>query len=67
LRYIQGTRHYGLHLYPSSIASLILYTYVDWGGYPDTSRSTSGYCVFLGDNPCCLVPVQRLNTEVLLM
>ncbi|PNX57212.1 hypothetical protein L195_g050287, partial [Trifolium pratense] len=50
LRYIQGTRDYGLHLYPSSITSLISYTDADWGGCPDTRRSTSGYCVFLGDN-----------------
>jgi hypothetical protein len=50
LRYIQGTSHYGLHLYPSSTTSLISYTDADWGGCPDTRRSTSGYCVFLGDN-----------------
>ncbi|XP_050909345.1 uncharacterized mitochondrial protein AtMg00810-like [Lathyrus oleraceus] len=50
LRYIQGTSHYGLHLYPSSITSLVSYTDADWGGCPDTRRSTSGYCVFLGDN-----------------
>ncbi|MCH82020.1 hypothetical protein A2U01_0002816 [Trifolium medium] len=31
LRYIQGTKHYGLHLYPSSITSLISYTDADWG------------------------------------
>jgi hypothetical protein len=50
LRYIQGTRHHGLHLYPSSTTSLISYTDADWGGCPDTRRSTSGYCVFFGDN-----------------
>ncbi|PNY09701.1 copia protein [Trifolium pratense] len=50
LRYIQGTKHYGLHLYPSSTTSLLSYTDADWGGCPDTRRSTSGYCVFLGDN-----------------
>lgn len=50
LRYIQGTNHYGLHLYPSSTTSLVSYTDVDWGGCPETRRSTSGYCVFLGDN-----------------
>jgi hypothetical protein len=50
LRYIQGTKHYGLHLYSSSTTSLISYTDADWGGCPDTRRSTSGYCVFLGDN-----------------
>ncbi|MCH99478.1 copia-type polyprotein [Trifolium medium] len=47
LRYIQGTLDYGLHLYKSSISGLISYTDADWGGCPDTRRSTSGYCVFL--------------------
>lgn len=50
LRYVQGTLSYGLHLYKSSLDSLISYTDADWGGCPDTRRSTSGYCVFLGDN-----------------
>ncbi|XP_060176220.1 uncharacterized mitochondrial protein AtMg00810-like [Lycium barbarum] len=50
VRYIQGTIEFGLHLYKSSIASLVSYTDADWGGFPDTRRSTSGYCVFLGDN-----------------
>ena len=50
LRYIRGTIHHGLHLYPSSTSSLISYTDADWGGCPDTRRSISGYCVFLGDN-----------------
>ncbi|XP_056687829.1 uncharacterized mitochondrial protein AtMg00810-like [Spinacia oleracea] len=50
IRYIQGTIDLGLHLYPSSVSSLISYTDVDWGGCPDTRRTTSGYCVFLGDN-----------------
>ena len=50
VRYVKGTLDYGLHLYPSSITTLISYTDADWGGCPDTRRSTSGYCVFLGDN-----------------
>ncbi|XP_021759709.1 uncharacterized protein LOC110724573 [Chenopodium quinoa] len=50
IRYVQGTIDHGLHLYPSSISTLVSYTDADWGGYPDTRRSTSGYCVFLGDN-----------------
>ncbi|XP_021766277.1 uncharacterized protein LOC110730759 [Chenopodium quinoa] len=50
IRYIQGTLDHGLHLYPSSISTLISYTDADWGGCPDTRRSTSGYCVYLGDN-----------------
>ncbi|XP_050874896.1 uncharacterized mitochondrial protein AtMg00810-like [Lathyrus oleraceus] len=50
LRYFQGTLHFGLHLSPSPITKLISYTDADWGGCPDTKRSTFGYCVFLGDN-----------------
>ncbi|XP_057525665.1 uncharacterized mitochondrial protein AtMg00810-like [Amaranthus tricolor] len=50
IRYIQGTLHLGLHLTPSSVTDLVAYTDADWGGCPDTRRSTSGYCVFLGDN-----------------
>ncbi|XP_021762987.1 uncharacterized protein LOC110727713 [Chenopodium quinoa] len=50
LRYLQGTLSHGLHLYASPTSSLISYSDADWGGCPDTRRSTSGYCVFLGDN-----------------
>lgn len=50
LHHVQGTLHFGLHLSPSYITKLISYTNADWGGCPDTRRSTSGYCVFLGDN-----------------
>ncbi|XP_019435861.1 PREDICTED: uncharacterized protein LOC109342305 [Lupinus angustifolius] len=50
LRYVQGTIHFGLHLSPSPITKLVSYTDADWGGCPDTRRSTSGYCVFLGNN-----------------
>ena len=50
LRYVQGTLHFGLHLYKSPASALVSYTDADWGGCPDTRRSTSGYCVYLGDN-----------------
>ncbi|GJU76521.1 ribonuclease H-like domain-containing protein, partial [Tanacetum coccineum] len=40
----------GLHLYASATTSLVGYTDADWAGCPSTRRSTSGYCVFLGDN-----------------
>ena len=50
LRYIQGTIDHGLHLYPSSISTLVSYIDADWGGCPGTRRSTSGYWVFVGDN-----------------
>ncbi|XP_057518378.1 uncharacterized mitochondrial protein AtMg00810-like [Amaranthus tricolor] len=50
LRYLKGALDHGLQLYRSSISSLLSYTDADWGGCPHTRQSTSGYCVFLGDN-----------------
>lgn len=50
IRYIQGTKGYGLQLYRSTIDTLIAYSDADWAGCPDTRRSTSGYCVYLGEN-----------------
>ncbi|GJU43974.1 ribonuclease H-like domain-containing protein [Tanacetum coccineum] len=45
-----GTLELGLHLYASATTSLVGYTDADWVGCTSTHRSTSGYCVFLGDN-----------------
>ncbi|GJX70563.1 ribonuclease H-like domain-containing protein [Tanacetum coccineum] len=50
LRYIHGTLGHGLQLHVSSTSQLNAYTDADWAGCPVTRRSTSGYCVFLGDN-----------------
>lgn len=50
LRYIKGTLDYGLQLYPTNSSELVAYTYADWAGCPTTRRSTSGYCVFLGNS-----------------
>ncbi|GJX33634.1 ribonuclease H-like domain-containing protein [Tanacetum coccineum] len=46
----QGTLDYGLQLFSSTTDSLIAYSDADWAGCPTTRRSTSGYCVFLGNN-----------------
>lgn len=43
IRYAQGTLHFGLHIYKPSTSSLVSYSDADWGGCPDTRRSTSGY------------------------
>ncbi|GJT55534.1 ribonuclease H-like domain-containing protein [Tanacetum coccineum] len=37
-------------LYASATISLVSYIDIDWAGCPSTRRSTSGYCVFLGNN-----------------
>ncbi|GKC85658.1 ribonuclease H-like domain-containing protein [Tanacetum coccineum] len=50
LRYVQGTLQFGLLLYASSGSSLVAYSDIDWVGCPATRRSTSGYCVFMGEN-----------------
>jgi hypothetical protein len=50
LRYVKGTLSTGLHIGTGSITSLSAYSDTDWAGCPDSRRSTSGYCVFLGDN-----------------
>ena len=41
---------FGLQLYASITGSLVAYIDADLAGCPTTRRSTSGYCVFLGDN-----------------
>ncbi|GKE28481.1 ribonuclease H-like domain-containing protein [Tanacetum coccineum] len=45
-----GTLDHGLQLFSSSTTSLVTYSDADWAGYPTTRRSTSSYCVFLGNN-----------------
>jgi hypothetical protein len=47
---LRGTLDYGLHIGSSGPCSIIAYSDADWAGCPDTQRSTSGFCVFLGDN-----------------
>ncbi|XP_021979220.1 uncharacterized mitochondrial protein AtMg00810-like [Helianthus annuus] len=50
IRYLQGTSSHGLTIGASTDFSLRAYTNADWAGCPDTTRSTLGYCVYLGPN-----------------
>jgi hypothetical protein len=49
LQYVRGTTGHGVLLRASASTALTAYTDADWAGCPDTRRSTSGFCVFLGD------------------
>jgi hypothetical protein len=49
LRYVRGTVDMGLHIHASPQLDVRVYTDADWAGCPDTRRSTSGYCIYLGD------------------
>ena len=50
LRYLKGTLFYGLHFSANSSLVLSGYFDADWGKDPTDSRSTTGYCFFLGDS-----------------
>jgi hypothetical protein len=50
LQYLKGTLDHCLLINSSPPTSLIVYSDANWAGCPDTRRSTSGLCVYLGDN-----------------
>ncbi|XP_048502902.1 uncharacterized mitochondrial protein AtMg00810-like [Beta vulgaris subsp. vulgaris] len=51
LRYLSGSSHQGILLASSSAAKLFAYCDSDWAGCPNTRRSTSGFCILLGQSP----------------
>jgi histone deacetylase 1/2 len=53
LRYLQGTLHHGLLIKPASTSehmSLVGFCDADWASDPDDRRSTSGACIYFGQN-----------------
>lgn len=74
LRYLRGTISHGIHLYKSSLTGLVSYTDADRGGFPDTRRSISDYCIFLticslglpNDSPPFPALMLKRSTAVLL-
>jgi len=50
LRYVKGTAHLDIQLHAISSPTITAYSDADWAGCPDTRRSTSGFCVFLGSS-----------------
>uniref|UniRef100_A0A803N712 Reverse transcriptase Ty1/copia-type domain-containing protein n=1 Tax=Chenopodium quinoa TaxID=63459 RepID=A0A803N712_CHEQI len=51
LRYLAGTKSQGILLASSSAAHLTAYSDSDWASCPNTRRSTTVYCILLGDSP----------------
>ncbi|XP_047339815.1 uncharacterized mitochondrial protein AtMg00810-like [Impatiens glandulifera] len=50
LHYLRHTPHHGLLIHPSSSLDISAFSDSDRAGCPDDRRSTTGYCIFLGDN-----------------
>lgn len=51
LRYLAGSTSQGILLASSSAAILTAYCDSDWASCPITRKSTTGYCILLGDSP----------------
>jgi len=50
LRYLKTTSHRGLLFPATENLSLRAYSDADWAGCPNTRRSITGWCVYLGDS-----------------
>lgn len=51
LRYLNGTRSFGIRLQALSPLSVHGFSDADWAGNPDDRTSTGAYVIFLGANP----------------
>ena len=49
IRYLRGSPKRGLFFPTGSSLQLVAYSDADWVGCPDTRRSTTGWCMFLGN------------------
>jgi hypothetical protein len=50
IRYLRGSSGRGLFFPTGSSLRLVAYSDADWAGCPDTRRSVTGWCMFLGDS-----------------
>ena len=50
IRYLKGTSQRGLFFPTGTPLKLIAYSDADWAGCPDTRRSVTGWCMFLGSS-----------------
>jgi hypothetical protein len=49
LCYLNDTSLHGITISPSDTLTFHAYCDAEWAGYPDDHRSTSGFCVYLGN------------------
>ena len=49
IRYLRGSPTRGLFFPTGSFLQLVAYSDVDWVGCPNTHRSTTDWCMFLGN------------------
>ena len=49
IRYFRGSPTRGLFFPTDTFLQLVAYSDADWAGCPDTRRSITGWCMFLGD------------------
>ncbi|GKV42316.1 hypothetical protein SLEP1_g49726 [Rubroshorea leprosula] len=50
IHYVKGILFHGLHFSANSSPVLCAYCDADWAGDPSNHRSTTGYCLFLGNS-----------------
>ncbi|KAF5462328.1 hypothetical protein F2P56_018347 [Juglans regia] len=50
LKYVKGTPGEGIFLPANSTLDLVAYSDANWANCPDTRRSTTGFCVFIGNS-----------------
>lgn len=50
LRYLKFSINFGLLIRPSIFPQISIYSNADWASCPNDQKSTSGFCIFFGDN-----------------
>ena len=63
IKYLCGTPRRGLFFLIGSPLRLVAYSDADWAECPDTRRSVSGWCMFLGDSLISLKSKKRARVS----